>query len=278
MHLSSRLAPPDVLVLGGGGPIGLAWQLGWLDEAAHVLGPEIPMIGTSAGAIAGALFMLGPQRRRAVMAALRAAATSAPQSSVSKPPPPPSGPELEAAMSACSFGDAAAISVIGRLEIQHPADDSHVQQVRDMVGEDWPAGDLAVVTRSVRTGERNIFRGTVSLYLAVAASSAVPWRTSPVVIDGEEHIDGGLGSILNADLAQDVDTIWVLAPAGLGAFPLRTSASKYLQREIAALRASHTRVELFTPKSEFPDLGAFADVIRAMDDGARVARTWLGAR
>lgn len=170
----ARRASPDLLVLGAGGPIGLAWELGWLAEAADLVATGIP------------------------------------------------------------------------------------------------------VARSVATGKRRLFCRDVPLYLAVAASSAAPGRTGPVTVDGQEYIDGGIGSLLNSDLARGTGTVWVLAPAGLGAFAPAEAVPARMREEIAALGAAGARVEVFAPRGAFTDLGAFADAGRALDDGARVARTWLG--
>ncbi|MER7958167.1 hypothetical protein [Streptomyces sp. NPDC096030] len=68
----ARCSPPDLLALSAGKP--LAWQLGWLAETAALLKPGVPVTGTPADAIAGALLLLGPARRQAITTALRAAA------------------------------------------------------------------------------------------------------------------------------------------------------------------------------------------------------------
>ena len=268
------LPTPDVLVLGGGGPVGLAWHLGWLEEGAALLGPDVRVIGTSAGAIAGALLLLGPQHRQAIAAGLRAASEQAARGQAAAPVTVVRGPEVEAALAACAGGGLTAIVALGRLMSQYPDDGLHTEQVRQMVGEDWPAGDLTVVTRSASTGERKSFSGEVPLPLAVAASSAAPGRSRPVTIDREDYIDGGIGSILNADLARGASPAWVLAPAGLG--PSASELARgYLERELAALDASGTRVQVFTPEGDFTNPSTFADAGRAMDDGARVARAQL---
>ncbi|MFE5540769.1 patatin-like phospholipase family protein [Streptomyces sp. NPDC056519] len=268
---------PGLLVLGAGGPVGLAWQLGWLEQAPDVLGTGVPVIGTSAGAMAGALLLLGPERRRAVADALRAAArqAAAPAEAeggavrgASRP-----DPELRATTTAAYEGGPRAVRALGELMSAHPDDGAHIEEVRRMVGEEWPAGALTVVARNASTGARKLFRaGAVPLHLAVAASSAAPGRTTPVTVGGERYIDGGIGSLLNSDLARGTaGPVWILAPAGLGTFsPAIVPA--LMRNEVTALETSGTRVELFTPREVFADLGAFADIARAMDDGARVAR------
>ncbi|MGP3683246.1 patatin-like phospholipase family protein [Streptomyces sp. IBSNAI002] len=274
----ARCSPPDLLVLGAGGPVGLAWQLGWLAETAHLLGNGVPVIGTSAGAMAGALLLLGPERRQAITAALRTAAQQATAPAPADTTPArtatPPDTELRQAAAATYAGGPKAIRALGKLMAARPDDGSHLEQVRQMVGEEWPAGDLTVVAREVSTGERKIFRGTVPLFLAVAGSSAAAGRTGPVSVSGQEYIDGGYGSLLNSDLARGARTVWLLAPAGLGSFTPETVPA-LMRQELAELRATGTHVEAFTPHGDFTDLGAFTEAGRALDDGGEVARTWL---
>lgn len=258
--------------------MGLAWQLGWLAEAADLLETGVPVIGTSAGAMAGALLLLGPERRQAITAALRAAAQhasapSAADSTAARTTAPPDPGLRQAAAASYDVGPTA-ISALGRLMAVRPDDGSHLEQVRQMVGEEWPTEDLTVVAREVSTGERKLFRGEVPLFLAVAASSAAAGRTGPVTIGGQQYIDGGYGSLLNSDLARGAGTVWVLAPAGLGALTPETVPVR-MRKEVAVLRAAGAHVEVFTPQGAFPDLGAFTEVGRAMDDGGQVARRRL---
>jgi predicted acylesterase/phospholipase RssA len=277
-RVPARCSPPDLLLLGAGGPVGLAWQLGWLAEATDLLETGVPVIGTSAGAMAGALLFLEPERRQAVTAALRATAQQAsvrsPADSTAARATAPADPDLREAVAASYDGGHKAISALGRLMATRPYDGSHLEQVRQMVGDQWPTGDLTVVAREVSTGERKLFRGEVPLYLAVAGSSAAAGHTGPVTIGGQHYINGSYGSLLNSDLARGADTVWVLAPAGLGAFTPQTVPAR-MREEVAALRRAGTHVEVFTPHGSFTDLGAFAEVGRAMDDGGQVARTWL---
>ncbi|MFE3119702.1 patatin-like phospholipase family protein [Streptomyces niveus] len=274
----ARCSPPDLLVLGAGGPVGLAWQLGWLAEAADLLRNGVPVIGTSAGAMSGALLLLGPERRQAITAALRTAprqATApAPADSTPARTTNPPDTELRQAAAASYDGGPEAISALGKLMAARPDDGSHLEQVRQMVGEEWPTGDLTVVAREVSTGKRKLFCGAVPLFLAVAGSSAAAGRTGPVTVSGQQYIDGGYGSLLNSDLARGAGTVWLLAPAGLGFFTPETVPA-LMREEVAELRATGTHVEVFTPRGDFTDLSAFTEVGRAMDDGGQVARTWL---
>ncbi|MER7760555.1 hypothetical protein [Streptomyces sp. NPDC097619] len=192
-------------------------------------------------------------------------------------PAPAPDVELRRAAAASYEGGPRAVGVLGRLMAGRPDGGAHVAEVRRMVGEEWPDGDLTVVAREVATGERRLFRrGEAPLHLAVAGSSAAAGRTGAVTIDGGQYIDGGYGSLLNADLAgaRGAGRVWVPAPAGLGSFTPETVPAR-MRAELDALRATGAEVEVFLPQGAFPDLGDFAEAARALDDGAQVARTRL---
>ena len=78
----------------------------------------------------------------------------------------------------------------------------------------WPDRPVRIVAVDALTGEERIFDegGDVSLVDAVAASSSVPGIWPPVTIDGRRYIDGGIRSVLNADLAVGHDVALILAP------------------------------------------------------------------
>jgi NTE family protein len=78
----------------------------------------------------------------------------------------------------------------------------------------WPDRAMRIVAVDALTGEERIFDegGEASLVDAVAASSSVPGIWPPVTIDGRRYIDGGIRSVLNADLAAGHDVVLILAP------------------------------------------------------------------
>ena len=57
----------------------------------------------------------------------------------------------------------------------------------------------------------------VDLVDAVAASCAVPGAWPSVTIGERRYMDGGIGSTINLDVADDCDVAVVLVPAGLSA-------------------------------------------------------------
>jgi NTE family protein len=80
----------------------------------------------------------------------------------------------------------------------------------------WPDRVLRVTAIDIATGELVVFDrdSGVDLVDAVAASCAVPGAWPPVTIGDTRYMDGGVGSTINLDVADDCDTAVVLVPAG----------------------------------------------------------------
>lgn len=80
----------------------------------------------------------------------------------------------------------------------------------------WPNRELRVTAIEVTTGERVVFTGDsgIDLVDAVAASCAVPGAWPPVTLGNRRYMDGGVGSSINLDVADDCAKAVVLVPAG----------------------------------------------------------------
>lgn len=97
----------------------------------------------------------------------------------------------------------------------------------------WPDRALRVTAIDIATGELVVFDrdSGVELVDAVAASCAVPGAWPPVTIGDRRYMDGGIGSTINLDVADDCDVAVVLVPAGdsapspLGAGPVAEIAA-----------------------------------------------------
>jgi NTE family protein len=195
------------LVLGGGGLVGLAWGIGWLDGLANAdvtLAGADRVVGTSAGA-ALATMLEDPGRTRFAQL-LQLAPT------VGDPEDPP-----EALRLALELEDPteAALRRIGAAALA--ARTMPAAQWRGLVGmlagglaDRWPAG-TAIVVRDAETGERIVLReGDAPILDAFAASAAVPGILPPIEVAGRRCIDGGIASITNADVAADLDRVLVV--------------------------------------------------------------------
>ena len=83
----------------------------------------------------------------------------------------------------------------------------------------WPDRVLRVTAIDIATGELVVFErdSDVDLVDAVAASCAVPGAWPPATIGDRRYMDGGIGSTINLDVADDCDMAVVLVPAGVSA-------------------------------------------------------------
>jgi len=101
--------------------------------------------------------------------------------------------------------------------------DAMVGWVENSLGDladEWPDRPTVLVAHDLETRTRVPF-GTeaapvVSLKLAVAASSAVPFVFEPVTIDGRDYVDGGVSSGTSVDLLlanpEPLDLVIIVAP------------------------------------------------------------------
>jgi NTE family protein len=83
----------------------------------------------------------------------------------------------------------------------------------------WPDRVLRVTAIDTATGELVVFDrdSGVDLVDAVAASCAVPGAWPPVTVGERRYMDGGIGSAINLDVADDCDVAVVLVPADVSA-------------------------------------------------------------
>lgn len=202
------------LVLGGGGITGIAWETGilaGLADAGIDLTTADLVIGTSAGSVVGAQISNGTPLEELYAAQLRET----------------SG-EIRARLgvmnmlrfivaSAWPGSDQSARARIGRMALAaHTGPEAERREVfRSRIGEPpWPARRLLITAVDAQTGESRVFDrdSGVPLIDAVAASCAVPLVWPPVTIDGRRYVDGGVRSVVNADLATGCERVVVLAP------------------------------------------------------------------
>jgi NTE family protein len=191
----------NALVLGGGGPVGRAWLAGLLSglRAEGVdLGRSDLVVGTSAGAIVGAQFLLGMD-----IAAIVA-------NEVSHPGPAYYTPEAMARLGAI-LGDVAAAdsdqdrAAIGAksLAADTISEDEFLARPAYTVltGQPWPEA-LRITAVSVTTGKLAVWApdSGVDLGRAAASTSSLPGISPAVTINGDRYMDGGMRSMLNADL------------------------------------------------------------------------------
>jgi NTE family protein len=194
------------LALGGGGVVGVAWEVGVVAGLAEALGWDPAgvhvLVGTSAGSIVGTHLFQGRTVDELV--------------SGQRGPAPgevPLRPELDLAALGEIFGMwttadevtpelARAIGQRAATAATVPEDDYVASFGPMLAGPDWPAGDLRVTGVSVGTGERSVWTSSsgAPLARAVAASCSVPGMFPPVRVGDGRFVDGGVWSGSNADV------------------------------------------------------------------------------
>src|SRR6516165_4783480 len=251
---SGAVRPSRGLVLGGGGPVGRAWQVGLVDGFAGQgidLGTGDLIIGTSAGAVVGAQL------------ALKRGFGAPPKIDAAPPVYPGSMVDLATAMArAAQSSEPEPIRAeIGRMALNAQTISEEESLSRSMfapfVGQAWP-NQLRVTSVNARTGQLRIWDASsgAPLERAIAASTAAPCIWPAITIDGERYIDGGVRSTLNADLAIGCNIVIAVScfsltghdKAGPAFF---TAINAAPLAELDAVRGSGATVALIEPRSDF---------------------------
>src|SRR5580704_7108158 len=226
----------SAVVLGPGGPAGTAWLAGLaagLRSAGVDLGAADLIVGTSAGAIVGAILASGGDLAR--LAALPAV-------------PAPADPggrvrtdqerlaEVFATLGDPGLERAEALRRAGRLAVitSTGTEEAAIARMRFLVGAgQWPDRPLLIPSVDAETGEAVIWdrHGAASLPEALAASTAFPATAPPITINGRRYIDGALRAGANADLAADADLVIIAEPMAhlFGAGPAAPGAGAVIR-------------------------------------------------
>ena len=275
------------LVLGGGGPVGEAWEsgviLGLRDKGIDLSSADL-ILGTSAGAIVGAR-MAG---RMAIAEFMHAALTPADAPLAGQPTAAPSGPPPDLSFLADKLQEMATPkgyqqsigAEIGRWAIGvRPVlseSDFVANYERRFPKREWPSHAYECVTVDAGDGSERAWKESsrVALAYAVASSCALPGVFAPVEIDGHRYMDGGVRSATNADLARGCKMAVILAPTAGLADRLAKDFTAHLDGELKALRDGGCNVALITPDAA--SLKAFGPSIG--DERHRAAPLEAGRR
>jgi NTE family protein len=137
----------------------------------------------------------------------------------------------------------------------------------------WPRRRLLIPAVDAHTGEAVVFDrdSDVDLVDAVAASTSNGFGVPPYAIGGRRYINGGYRRNENADLAVGYARVLVLSPFG-GRSRYPQDWGMDLATQVEELRASGSRVETISPKSDAAHMfGA-----NAMDQSLRPAAARAG--
>ena len=207
------------VVLGGGGPVGIAWESGLVAGLAQQgidLGAADRIVGTSAGSVVGARLALRHAITPPEAPATRERSSDAGAAGRGDSMATRMAGLMEAMTSAAAHQGAPeeARAILGRfaLEQRTAPEESFVGWFGDLAGEPWPSsyGCTAV---NARTGEFVLWDAAagVDLQRAVASSCSVPGVFPPITIGADRYIDGGMRSPLNADVAPGCDVVVVIS-------------------------------------------------------------------
>jgi NTE family protein len=280
------------LVLGGGGPVGIAWEAGLiagLAEGGVDLAAADYIVGTSAGSFVGSQLAMG--KAAADMAAAILAEADRPRPAPSPPGGRPSGagaaPNLAVLfqkMQEAASGERDPEAVrreIGAFALGAQTVDEETfirgfgRSLAEAQADVWPQRNYACTAVDAETGAFVVWNGEsgVGLARAVASSCSVPGVFPPITIKGRRYIDGGMRSATNADLAQGHEKVVILAlRLGGGDSEHAERMRRPLEAEIKTLRDGGARVELVTPD----DASQSAFGLNLMDARVRPAAAKAG--
>jgi NTE family protein len=255
------------LVLGGGGPVGIAWESGLiagLAQAGIDLASADHIVGTSAGSFVGALLALGhaPDVLAAPYASIAQASNELDPRAELINATPEDFVYLAQKMAEAFSGERPGQEVRAELAAWAlRANTISEQQFVDSFGAflkalpeyEWPERSYACTAVDTANGEFVVWdrASGISLAHAVASSCAVPGIFPPISIKGRRYMDGGMRSMTNADLARGYDRVLVLAlVAGPPNSPMAQRYLTPLEREVTALRARGSNVAVVTPDTQ----------------------------
>ncbi|MFF0426583.1 patatin-like phospholipase family protein [Streptomyces sp. NPDC004520] len=241
-----RTGKRTALVLGSGGLVGGAWEIGvlrgLLAAGTDLTGADL-IVGSSVGAVVGAQLAAGQGGLRALYEQQLDGEATEPAVRLGVPTILRYAVAVLRSRTPEEYGRR-----LGRLALAAttvPEADRRAAVARRLGRvTDWPARPLLVTAVDAVTGELTAYDedSGVPLADAVTASCAIPGVWPPATIGGRRWIDGGIHSTANAHLAAGYDRIVVVAPSAQGSKVVLSPA-----RQGADLAAGGAAVEVITP-------------------------------
>lgn len=245
----------NALVLGGGGPVGIAWEAGVMAGLAleGVRPPWHLIVGTSAGSFVGSAIAAGMDP---IMLAEAQIALGRQESSGGGAPPMnfdpsafgalylrmPEDSEPSTALK-LEFGALSKTGAVVPEELFLMAFAGFIEP-----GMPWPAS-FACTAVDVDTGTFKLLRAkdNAPLLRGVAASCAVPGIFPPIEIDGARYMDGGVRSATSTDAAAGYDRVLTLAVQTAITLPAVRNATLREARAVVEAGGKH---HLIIPDAE----------------------------
>lgn len=241
------------LVLGGGGPVGIAWETGLLaglaESGADVSGADW-ILGTSAGSVAGVLLATG--RTPAQM--LEAEFATAARAKEAQAAGPGKAPDLMPLMAVFAKrppqGDMPIelMRELGQISLngETVSEEVFIKGFGPIADDQpWPER-YACTAVDTATGEFQLWTSETAAPLGrgVASSCSVPAIFPPITIEGRRYMDGGMRSGTNADLARDHGKVVIVAVMPPAFAPMMLPR---LEAEAAVIRANGGEALLLVP-------------------------------
>lgn len=246
------------LVLGGGGVVGIAWELGVIEALAQegALDPDAAaaLVGTSAGSVVSAQLAAG--KKIDDLVAEQLAPPTARVGGGAAAPDMSAVMQIFGGMMAATEMTTELAKKTGQLAVDAPtgSEDRWIASFDSLMGvADWPDRDLRIVAMSTSKGERRVWTKAddVPLSTAVASSCSVPGMFPPVTILGDRYTDGGAWSPSNADIlaGEGFDAVLFIGP--IGGF---LAGTPQVDTELELLRGKGARTGSLLPGEGFAEL------------------------
>lgn len=250
------------LVLGGGGPVGIAWESGLISGLARAgvdLAQADFILGTSAGSFVGARLALGADAATLVDPILNEPPPAPRAEAAAKPAPPADLSVLMKLMAEAGEGirDPQAVRVeIGDFAkaARTPDETAYIasfgRSFASLAEDAWPARGYACTAVDVDTGEFVLWTADsgVGVTRAVASSCSVPGVYPPITLEGRRYMDGGMRSGTNADMAKGYERVVVIQVRnGASAGAAADAYARRFEAEIATLREAGAEVVVLAP-------------------------------
>jgi NTE family protein len=258
------------LVLGGGGVLGISWEIGLLaglmEEGVDVTRSDL-LFGTSAGSVVSTQIAQGRtlgQLLEDQMAAQPLQINGA-MSQLDLPY------LMQVLQKWASFPEMTeeACAAVGALALAAKTvpEEEFIASIADLVADEWPERDLRITSVDAESGKFRAWSRDdgVSMTRAVASSCAVPGMFPCITIDGHRYQDGGVRSGTSADLASGYETVLIVAPLGDGAEGIGPALGAQARREAEGLAKEGARVELVFPDAKASE----ATGVNRMDSSKR---------
>lgn len=240
------------LMLGGGGPMGIAWEIGvaaGLAEAGVDVGEADFIVGTSAGSVVGSQLARGVSARELADAHLDFAKLV--KTDPSRLGPPPNLLPLTAFVMRFPLDAPPSIELrkeIGAfaLAAQTPPEQHFITQMAGLVaGDQWPER-FACTAVDAESGAFHMWtaKDGIDLLRGVTSSCAVPGVYPPITINGRRWMDGGMRSGVNLDTVPGFRRVLAMAVVPERAIP--TYLPK-IEREAQVIRDAGGAVEVIRP-------------------------------